>query len=153
MPRVFVFALLVVACSTGSGQMSQEELEVFATRYASAWSRQDPERFATFYTEDGVLQINDGEPSVGREAIAATALSFMTAFPDMVVEKVAVEIDGDIARFHWRWTGTHRGPGGTGRMVDMTGYEEWTFGPDGMIARSQGHFDQAEYDRQMGVGE
>jgi uncharacterized protein (TIGR02246 family) len=128
--------------------MSQEELDVFATRYASAWSRQDPERFSTFFTEDGVLQINDGEPSVGRTAIAATAQSFMSAFPDMVVEKVSVEFDGEIVRFHWRWTGTHAA---TGRPVDMTGYEEWTFGADGMIARSEGHFDQAEYDRQMGV--
>ena len=151
MPRVFVFALLVVACSVGSGQMSQEELQVFATRYASAWSRQDPERFATYYTEDGVLQINQGEPSVGRSAIAATAGSFMSAFPDMVIELVSVEFDGDIARFHWRWTGTNNGPGGTGRSVDMTGYEEWTFGPNGLIARSRGHLDQAEYDRQMGV--
>ncbi len=37
-----------------------------------------------------------------------------------------------------------------GRSVDMTGYEEWTFGADGLIAESKGHFDEAEYQRQMG---
>jgi hypothetical protein len=27
--------------------------------------------------------------------------------------------------------------------------EEWTLGADGLIAESQGHFDQAEYSRQL----
>ena len=75
----------------------------------------------------------------------------MAGFPDMVVELVSVKFEGDTARFDWRWTGTNRGPGGTGRAVDMTGYEVWSFGPNGLIARSQGHLDQAEYDRQMEV--
>jgi hypothetical protein len=27
--------------------------------------------------------------------------------------------------------------------------EKWTIGDDGLIAESQGHYDQAEYDRQL----
>ena len=131
--------------------MNQPELEVFASRYASAWSSQNPTRFAAFYTEDGVLQINDGEPSVGRAAIEATARAYMEAFPNMAVEKDSVVFRDGVATFHWHWSGTNTGPGGTGRQVDMTGFEEWTFGRGGLIARSQGHLDQAEYDRQMGV--
>jgi hypothetical protein len=33
--------------------------------------------------------------------------------------------------------------------VRISGYEEWTFGEDGLIATSQGHFDEAEYNRQL----
>jgi hypothetical protein len=55
--------------------------------------------------------------------------------------------------FHWRWTGTDTGPGGTGRPVDLTGREEWTFGPDGLTIAMQGHFDEAEDIRQMETGE
>ncbi|RKZ11338.1 hypothetical protein DRQ32_06175 [bacterium] len=149
--------------------MSDARLREFATRYATAWSTQDPQRFAAFYTEDGRLQINDGDSSIGREAIAATAGVFMAAFPDMIVDLVSVafdgdgdvdgdgdgdgdgDVDGNTATFHWHWTGTNNGPGGTGLQVDMTGYEVWTFGPDGLIKESKGHLDQAEYDRQMGV--
>ncbi|RKZ10802.1 hypothetical protein DRQ53_03185 [bacterium] len=131
--------------------MSDARLREFATRYATAWSTQDPERFAVFYAEDGRLQINDGEPSVGRAAIAATAASYMVAFPDMIVALISVSFEDDRATFRWHWTGTNNGPGGTGRFVDMTGYEEWTFNGDGLIAESRGHLDQAEYDRQMGV--
>ena len=28
----------------------------------------------------------------------------------------------------------------------------WTFGDDGLVAESQGHYDQAEYDRQLEHG-
>jgi hypothetical protein len=38
--------------------------------------------------------------------------------------------------------------------VRFTGFEDWTFGDDGLITESLGHFDQAEYARQLkhGVG-
>jgi len=29
---------------------------------------------------------------------------------------------------------------------------EWTIGPDGLIAESKGHFDEAEYQRQLKSG-
>ena len=33
--------------------------------------------------------------------------------------------------------------------VQISGYEEWTFGPDGRIARSLGYFDEAAYRAQL----
>lgn len=74
----------------------------------------------------------------------------MTAFPDMVVSMDSVALDGDHAVFHWTWTGTNTGPGGSGRAVHLSGYEEWTFSEDGLIQESKGRFDVAEYERQMG---
>jgi steroid delta-isomerase-like uncharacterized protein len=132
--------------------MDHARLTDFATRYAEAWSSQDPDALACFYAADGRLTVNDGSPDIGRTAIAAAAREFMHAFPDMVVEMQSVESDGKNAVFHWRWTGTNTGPGGTGRSVDMRGYEEWTLTADGFIAESKGHFDEAEYARQVGGG-
>ena len=60
-----------------------------------------------------------------------------------------VSQDGGHAIFHWTWIGTNTGPGGTGKAVRIGGYEEWTIGADGLIAESKGHFDEAEYRRQM----
>jgi hypothetical protein len=51
--------------------------------------------------------------------------------------------------YRWTLTGTNTGPGGTGRPVRISGQEEWTFGADGLIAESRGHFDQADYNRQL----
>ena len=73
----------------------------------------------------------------------------MTAFPDMVVKMDRVHPEGGHAVFHWTWTGTNSGPGGAGRSVRLTGYEEWTLGADGLIVESEGHFDEAEYQRQL----
>ena len=132
--------------------MSPDQLKDFATRYAAAWSSQNPDSLAAFYSEDGSLQVNQGQPAVGRAAVRATAKGFMTAFPDMVVRLDSVVQAGTTVRFHWVWTGTNTGPGGTGKAVHMTGYEEWTFGPGGLILRSLGHYDEAEYQRQLREG-
>ena len=132
--------------------MSQPELTDFANRYAAAWSSQNPASLAAFYAEDGSLTVNSGAPSVGRAAIAATARGFMAAFPDMIVNLKEVSGAGGHAIFRWIWTGTNTGPKGTGRYVRIEGYEEWTFGAGGLIAESKGHYDEAEYARQLHSG-
>ncbi|HEX5387114.1 MAG TPA: nuclear transport factor 2 family protein [Gemmatimonadales bacterium] len=132
--------------------MSRTELADFVTRYAAAWSSGDPAELASFYAESGSLTVNGGAPSIGRNAIAATARDFMTAFPDMVVTLDWLSEERGHPIFHWIWTGTNTGPGGTGRAVRLSGHEEWTLGPDGLIMESKGHFDEAEYERQLGSG-
>jgi len=132
--------------------MNQTALTDFGTRYAAAWSSQNPVSLASFYNEKGSLTVNGGAPSVGRTAITETARGFMTAFPDMVVKMDHVSQDGRHAIFRWTWTGTNTGPGGTGKSVRISGYEEWTIGADGLIAESNGHYDEAEYQRQLKSG-
>ena len=140
------------ACSQETGSMAPADLAEFATRYTRAWSSQDAASVAAFFAETGALKINDGEPSVGRGAITATALSFMTALPDMVLVMDSLGRSGDRVTYHWTLTGTNTGPGGTGNAVHISGFEEWLFGPDGLIEHSQGHMDEAEYARQLAAG-
>lgn len=132
--------------------MNSDELATFATEYTAAWCSQNPESVAAFFAEDGSLTINDGEPSVGREAIAAAAQGFMSAFPDLVVAMDEIEGEGHRAVYRWTLTGTHTGPGGTGNAVRISGYEQWRLGEDGLITESKGRFDQDEYDRQLEGG-
>jgi steroid delta-isomerase-like uncharacterized protein len=132
--------------------MNQTKLTHIATRYAAAWSSQNPASLASFYAENGSLTVNASAPSVGRAAITATAQGFMTAFPDMVVRMDQVSQEGSHAIFRWTWTGTNTGPGGTGKSVRISGYEEWVIAADGLIAESKGHFDEAEYQRQLKSG-
>jgi hypothetical protein len=56
------------------------------------------------------------------------------------------------AIYHWTLIGTNTGPGGTGRAVRVSGFEEWRIGPDGLVAESLGHFDSEEYRRQLDGG-
>jgi hypothetical protein len=143
---------LLTACESRKPLMDASELTDFATRYAAAWSSQDPIAFGSFYAENGSLRINDGEPSVGREAVIHTARSFMTSFPDMVVNLVELRQEDGYVEFHWHWTGTNTGPDGTGNSVDLLGYETWTFNGDGLILESLGHMNDVEYQRQLNAG-
>jgi hypothetical protein len=59
---------------------------------------------------------------------------------------------GDRAEYRWTLVGTNTGPSGTGRRVRISGLEEWSIGSDGLIASSLGHYDQAEYERQLDQG-
>jgi uncharacterized protein (TIGR02246 family) len=128
------------------------QLRQFAERYTEAWCSQDPERVAAHYAPSGSLTINDGAPSVGRAAITDAARSFMVAFPDMQVLMDDVRLEGEGAEYHWTLIGTNTGPGGTGKRVRISGFEEWAIDDDGLIAASLGHFDQAEYERQLEHG-
>jgi uncharacterized protein (TIGR02246 family) len=132
--------------------MDPVRLREFARKYTAAWCSQNPASVATFFAPRGSLTINDGVPSVGRTAIAAAAQGFMAAFPDMVVTMDDVSVEAGRATYRWTLTGTHIGPGGTGQAVRISGYEEWTFGADGLIAESRGHFDEADYRRQLEAG-
>ena len=125
------------------------DLRDFAERYTTAWCSQDAARVASFFSPNGSLTINEGAPSIGRVAITAAAQQFMTAFPNLKV--IMNDVSGNKARALYRWTleGTNTGPGGTGARVRISGYEEWRIGADGLICQSLGHFDAADYDRQL----
>jgi steroid delta-isomerase-like uncharacterized protein len=125
------------------------ELTKFAQRYAEAWCSQNPESVAAFFAKNGSLSVNDGPPAVGRAAIAEVARGFMRDLPDMVVTMDKVTRDSDGTKFHWTFTGTNTGPGGTGKRVRISGYELWKIDNDGLIAESKGHFDSTEYERQL----
>lgn len=146
------FVFLTAGCLAAEAPSDMKELQDFAEKYADAWSGGDPVAFAAFYSENGVLKINDGEPSKGRKAIEETAGGFMASFPDMKVRLVELRRNGDKIEFHWHWTGTNTGPGGTGNPVDLRGCEEWTLDSDGFILESLGHMDEEEYERQLNAG-
>jgi len=131
----------------------------FAKRYAEAWCSQNPQSVAAFFAENGSLTVNDGPPAVRRAAIAEVARGFMRDFPDIVVTMDKVTHESKLggrsscdAVFHWTLTGTNTGPGGTGKRVRISGYELWKIDNDGLIAESKGHFDSAEYERQLKHG-
>ena len=127
-------------------------LREFAARYTLAWCSQNPAKVAEFYSPDGSLTINDGPPAIGQNAITEVARSFMNAFPDMAVVMDGLILQGDEVEYHWTLTGTNTGPGGSGHRVCITGFEKWSLDHTGLIASSRGHFDAAEYGRQLKEG-
>ncbi|HST30366.1 MAG TPA: nuclear transport factor 2 family protein [Chthoniobacterales bacterium] len=125
--------------------MTSDELKNFAKRYATAWSSGDPDKVARFYARDATISVNGAPPT----SITEVARGFARDFPDMVVTFDRLETRPDGIAFHWTFTGTNTGPGGTGNKVRISGYELWTIDDDDLIAESKGQFDAAEYERQL----
>jgi predicted ester cyclase len=126
--------------------VTTEELTRFAERYAKAWCSRNPEIVAAFFAENALLTVNDGPPAPALEV----ARGFMRDFPDMVVKFDRLRNTPTGTEFHWTFTGTNTGPGGTGKKVRVSGYELWKIDNEGFIAESKGHFDAADYERQLG---
>ena len=122
--------------------------EDFAKSYAQVWCSQRPNFVSSFFSEDGVLQINDGSPARGTEAITNVAKGFMDAFPDMIVSMDSLITKSEKTRFYWTLTGTNNG---TRNKVNISGYEEWIINK-GLIQKSKGYFDEKEYQRQLEFG-
>ena len=126
-----------------------DDIRDMAERYAGAWTSGSPDAVASFYEEDGRISINNGEPIVGRAAIAEMAQGFYSEFPDLVVHLDEIRTAGDNAVFLWTLEGTHSE---TGNYVKVGGWEEWTLSDDVLVRESLGRFDAVEYDRQIAEG-
>jgi predicted ester cyclase len=126
-------------------------LKDFAKRYTAAWCSQNAASVGAFFAPNGSLSVN-GSPAIGRRAITEVAQGFMSAFPDMELLMDDIRLRPDGAEYHWTFIGTNTGVGSTGHRVRFSGFEEWKFGDDGLIAESQGHFDSADYQRQLERG-
>ena len=128
------------------------KLRDFAARYTAAWCSQNASSVASFFAPDGLLAINGGAPAIGRDEIIGVVQSFMTDFPDLHVLMDRVIVGDGWAEYYWTLSGTNTGPGGTGKRVRISGFENWRINADGLIAESQGQFDAADYNRQLEHG-
>jgi len=124
----------------------RQRIEQLARSYTEAWCSRDPARVAAHYVPGGMIAINGGE----RSGITDVAEGFIAAFPDIEVfmDGLVLREDG-VVEYRWTFTGTSAE---TGQSVRVPGFEEWTIAADGLIAESRGHYDQAEYDRQLQHG-
>ena len=105
-----------------------------------------PDAVASFYEPEGLITINNGDPIVGRAAIADMALDFYRAFPNLLVHLDDIRTSGRDAIFVWTLEGRHSE---TGNDVRVGGWEEWQLSDNVLVSRSRGHFDVADYDRQI----
>jgi nuclear transport factor 2 (NTF2) superfamily protein len=126
----------------------QARVRKLARSYTEAWCSRDPLGVAAHYVPGGTIALNGGEPT----EITEVARSFISTFPDIQVFMDDLVFKDENVEYHWTFTGTNTGPGGTGKWVRISGFEEWVIGDDGLVVESQGHYDQEEYDRQLEDG-
>jgi ketosteroid isomerase-like protein len=146
---IMFLIILTMITECKSGNSEYEKMLEFCQKYTDAWNSKQPEKMASFYAEDGILTVNNGEPAVGRKQLAETAQSYMEAFPDIELSMDSLTVEKGNYRYYWTFKGTNTGPGGTGNKVDFSGFEEWTMNNQGLVQKSIGTYDAEKYQRQL----
>ncbi len=138
---------MITGCK--SDKSNYDQMVEFGQKYTDAWNSKQPEKMASFYAKDGMLNVNNGAPAVGRKQIAETAQSYMEAFPDMELTMDSLTVENETYRYYWTFKGTNTGPEGTGNKVDFSGFEKWTMNDQGLVQKSIGTYDAEDYQRQL----
>ena len=128
--------------------MTPDRLLSMAASYTEAWNTGQPEAVAAFFSPEGSISINGGEPWRGLEGVARMAAGFFADVPDLRLVCDGLRASGDHAIYLWTFTGTHAT---TERELAICGWEEWDLDEAGRIERSCGNFDAQDYSRQAGL--
>ena len=126
--------------------LTPEQAARLADAYTAAWNTGEPDAVASFFTPDGTIIINNGEPSVGRAGAAAMAAGFYADIPDLQLTSGGARCAGDHVLYLWSFTGTHVE---TGNRLHVSGWEEWDLAEDHLVRFSRGWFDADDYARQI----
>ena len=127
--------------------LTADRLQKIAADYTAAWNSGSPESVAAFFSPDGTITINGGEPWRGTEGVANMAAGFFADVPDLHLVCDGVRASGNHAVYLWTFTGTHAT---TARNLTVSGWEAWELDETGLIERSSGNFDADDYSRQVG---
>ncbi len=130
-------------------RFTQDQIQRMAQNYAIAWSSGNPPQVAEFYTAEGEISINGGEPVKGTAALVDMVAGFYQAFPDLEVRCDLMRLAGLHGLFAWTLEGHHAD---TGNHVQVTGWEEWTLSDEMKVTKSLGWYDEDDYQRQIDGG-
>jgi steroid delta-isomerase-like uncharacterized protein len=123
--------------------------------WVEAFNRRDADAAAALYHEDAVnLQVAEGTPTVGREAMRAGFAYFFRAFPDNLTRPVNLLEDGEWAVLEWEgggtWLGEFAGRPPTGRAFRLAGCGFFRV-VDGLIRFQRGYWDKVSWFGQLGI--
>ena len=133
-------------------KMDMTQRSDFGTRYAAAWSSQNP-------AQSGGVLCRKWIPDRQWRCAGGRARGdhrdgsgIHDRVSDMVVKMDLVSRMAATQSFVGRGPVRTRALEALATPFVFSGYEEWTIGADGLIAESKGHFDEAEYQRQLKSG-
>jgi steroid delta-isomerase-like uncharacterized protein len=124
--------------------------------YLAAWNARDPERIASFFTDDAVYDDRGaGAIARGRKEIRAHAARVHAAFPDLIFTLVRAAHGEEFTAGEWRSKMTHTGEldglAPSGRVVGSGGVDVATLDSSGRITHLVSYYDGAGIMRDLGV--
>jgi len=123
--------------------------------WVDAFNRRSAVAAASFYHEDAVnLQVAEGKPTVGRQAIQEGFAHFFQAFPDSYTRPVNLFEDGEWAILEWEGGGTWlnefagQSPNGRSFQIQGCGFFQVV---GGKIKFQRGYWDKVSWFSQLGI--
>jgi steroid delta-isomerase-like uncharacterized protein len=136
--------------------MPMEGREELMLDYLAAWNAREPERIASFFTDDAIYEDQGaGLVARGRERIQEHAARVHAGFPDLHFELVRAAHGEDFTAGEWNARMTHLGKldglPPTGRVIESSGVDVATLDPDGRITHLASYYDGAGIMRVLGL--
>jgi steroid delta-isomerase-like uncharacterized protein len=149
MKKLIAIMIVAVVCVASPGEPKPGTSLV--DKNFAAWNSHDPDKVATFYTEDVAYEdVTFGEVAHGREELKKLAAGFFTAVPDMKLERVSVSQHGSHGASEWIFSGTDVGLYKTGKKFSVRGASVFEV-RGGKISGNRDYYDSASLMRQVGV--
>jgi steroid delta-isomerase-like uncharacterized protein len=125
------------------------------TEWAAAFDQRDAMALAGLYHDDATnIQVPEGKPVQGRQAMLESFTAFFQAFPDSYTRVENIFEDGEWAIIEWSGGGTlvgqFAGHAPTGRSFTLRGCGFFHI-VDGKIRFQRGYWDKATWFRQLGL--
>ena len=125
--------------------------------YADALNAHDPERVASFYTDDAIVKqaVLNGNRFRGREEIAGLISSNLAGSPNLTVTTGSVIATETQISWEWVYSGDYTGqfpgaPAGTGQAITLRGVSVMEL-QNGQISRETLYFDNYAFLTQTGA--
>lgn len=146
--RSFLVTTLMVPLVAASAAFAQEHVSVeerLLSGYAAAWSSNDVEKLAAYFTDDAIYEdVALGEVHRGKPAIMAFARGTFDALPGFTMKPQSLVVGNESAAFEWIMSGTFRK---TGKSFSVRGVSVMQF-ENGKIRRNSDYWNIAEFQRQ-----
>ena len=124
--------------------MTHDETVEFLSGWVDAWQVHDADRLTSFYTRDALVESPMTVRVEGLNAIRRSFEQLLSAFPDIIIEREEVLVDGNEAAVGFRFTATHSGDllglEPTGKHIVFRGVIRLTL-KDGGIVRERRVYD------------
>lgn len=120
--------------------MTQDEAKEFASRWLPAWTGNDPEKLADFYSDD-VLYLDPGIPGGvrGKEKLLAYFIKLLAANPKWIWTQIeAIPMEGGFLN---KW---HAAIPIGEKTLEIIGVCFVQFNEKGLIRRNEVYFDRTE---------
>ena len=150
--RFALVALLVVIASwPTAGQDTKPANRGIVERQFEAWNAHDPDKVATFYTDDVIYEdVTYGMSARGRAELRKFAADFLAAVPDLKLEVVSSSLQKGHGDVEWVLSGTDVGLYKTGKKFSVRGASLFDM-RGGKFSRNKDFYDSATIMRQVGA--